>query len=155
MDDLISRQAAIDAISELPYGYRGIVWDILKSLPSAKQPRTCEYWDNESNYCTLNRPSAEPEQWHVLSRRPMDEDERKEWSERFGYDIEYDDAYIYSNLPDYSEEVIICTHSGYVRTDRYYDDNDGSYFDSYDLSDVMAWMPLPKPYKGGDESCTT
>ena len=36
-DDLISRQAAIDAMNELPYGYRGIVWDILNGLPSAER----------------------------------------------------------------------------------------------------------------------
>ena len=60
-DDLISRQAAIDAMNELPYGYRGIVWNIIDGLPSTKQPRTCEFWDGESNYCALHRPSAEPE----------------------------------------------------------------------------------------------
>lgn len=36
MIDLISRQMAIDAMRELPYGYRGIVWGILNSLPSAQ-----------------------------------------------------------------------------------------------------------------------
>lgn len=28
-------------------------------VPSA-QPETCDYWDSESNYCALNKPSAQP-----------------------------------------------------------------------------------------------
>lgn len=24
------------------------------------QPRTCEFWDAESNFCALHRPSAQP-----------------------------------------------------------------------------------------------
>lgn len=32
----------------------------IRDLPSA-QPESCEYWDAESNYCALNRPSAQPE----------------------------------------------------------------------------------------------
>lgn len=64
--DWISRQDAIDAMRELPYGYRGIVWDILNSLPSTK-PRTCEFWDDESNCCALHRPSAQ--QWIPCSER--------------------------------------------------------------------------------------
>lgn len=43
MNDLISRQKTIDAMRELPYGYRGIVWDILNSLPSA-QPTEASCW---------------------------------------------------------------------------------------------------------------
>lgn len=39
MNDLISRQAAIDAMQDLPYGYRGMVRDIIYNLPSAKQNR--------------------------------------------------------------------------------------------------------------------
>lgn len=42
MSDLISRQAAIDAMRELPYGYRGMAWDILNRLPSA-QPELPPY----------------------------------------------------------------------------------------------------------------
>ena len=92
MDDLISRQAAIDHlkkrlyetalnnITEHPYyeelaDNRVDVW--LNELPPAQpdlQPTCnqlatdcisrqaasgCEYWDSESNFCSLHRPSAE------------------------------------------------------------------------------------------------
>ena len=75
MDDLISRQAAIKAVRKLyinepkinnDYAYNmGIdqADDAIRELPSAErregQPSECEYWDDESNFCTLNRPSAE------------------------------------------------------------------------------------------------
>ena len=76
-DDLISRQAAIDALEEpckvpetwtdeYAVGERAqYEKDVkaLNSLPSAErreaQSSGCEYWDSESNFCTLNRPSAE------------------------------------------------------------------------------------------------
>ena len=38
---------------------------------SSAQPETCAYWDRESNFCALHRPSAQPErkkgQWIVTS----------------------------------------------------------------------------------------
>lgn len=41
MTDLISRQAAIDAIAELPYGIRGMVKGILSAVPSALDCKEC------------------------------------------------------------------------------------------------------------------
>lgn len=61
MSDLISRKAAIDAMQDLPYGYRGMVRDIIYNLPPEKQNKICEFWDSESSFCALNRPSAHPE----------------------------------------------------------------------------------------------
>lgn len=69
MSDLISRQDAIDVLEERlranGYSNVGLVSELNRSigyimkLPSA-QPDTCDYWDSESNYCTLNKPSAQP-----------------------------------------------------------------------------------------------
>ena len=66
MDDLISRQAAIDATWEEPSYTDPInvlteVRDRIKRLPSAQPRQTCEYWDSESNFCALYRPHAQPE----------------------------------------------------------------------------------------------
>ena len=41
-------------------GITAMIEQGIKQLPSA-QRESCEYWDAESNYCTLNRPSAQPE----------------------------------------------------------------------------------------------
>ena len=67
MNDLISRQAAIEAINKaldretLLYSFvRKVATDAVKALPSA-QPETCAYWDRESNFCALHRPSAQQE----------------------------------------------------------------------------------------------
>lgn len=76
MSDLIDRQATIDAIvntvssigrydnSEVArYGAtfrQNEIIDIIEKLPSA-QPETCAYWDRESNFCALQRPSAQLE----------------------------------------------------------------------------------------------
>lgn len=77
MDDLISRQAAIrfirDKVSLSLFMKRSVdkadkacmeLCEMLdKDLPSAErlevQSSGCEYWDDESNFCALNRPSAE------------------------------------------------------------------------------------------------
>lgn len=87
-------------------------------------------------------------QWHPIKKRQMDDEERKEWSERLGYDIEYEDAYIYSNLPDNGEEVLVCYSWGNIRIDTFYDDCEGAYFEENgDIDGIVAWMPLPEPYK--------
>lgn len=91
-------------------------------------------------------PSAQ--QWNVIHKRPMTEDERAEWSERLGYDIEYEDAYIYSNLPDDGQDVLVSTQYGRVYVDTFYQD-EGCYFEENgDMEGIVAWMPFPEPYKG-------
>ena len=71
MSDLIDRQAAIDALKnvlvseELEYAI-----PVLEELPSA-EPESCEYWDAESKYCSLNRPSAQPERTCVNCGRTV------------------------------------------------------------------------------------
>ena len=67
MSDPIDRQAAIDILCRaLHYNYEeGYAVTQMLALPSA-QSETCEYWDNESNYCALYRPSA-----HTIISCPM------------------------------------------------------------------------------------
>lgn len=125
MDDLISRQAAIGAVGYycLHSGDRLLFADkALKDIPSAQQ-------------------------WHVITKRPMTDDERKEWSERLGYDLDDDEAFIFGNLPDDGEEVFVSTQYGRVYIDTFCQD-DGCYFEENgDMDGIVAWMPLPAPYK--------
>lgn len=97
-------------------------------------------------------PTIEPEpHWIPVTSRPMDTEERLEWSEKLGYDIEYNEALIYtSQLPDDGEEVLTCDRYGTVRLDTFYQDPDyGCYFEENgDMDGIVAWMPLPEPYKG-------
>lgn len=141
MNDPISRQAAIDAlIAEL------------KEKAETDCDNGLNMYDVEFVLKTL--PTIEPVKhgkWNVIKKRPMDEEERKEWSERLGYDIDYDDAFIYANLPDDGETVLICSCWGAVMIDTFRDD-DGCYFeDTGDMDGIVAWMRLPDPYKGGED----
>lgn len=92
----------------------------------------------------------QPEKWIPLKTRPMDVDERKEWSEKLGYELEDYEAVIYTGpLPDDGQEVLICLRNGNVRMDTFEEDDGGCYFDEYgEMDGVVAWMPLPKPWRG-------
>lgn len=99
------------------------------------------YWAGRRDY--------EPK-WIKIENRPMTEEERKEWSKRIGYDIEYEDAIIYvSPLPDDGQEVLVCSKWGHVWIDTFSNDPDyGVGFENNgDMDGIVAWMPLPKPYE--------
>ena len=88
--------------------------------------------------------------WIKIESRPMTEEERKEWSEHIGYDIEYENAIIYtSKLPDDGEEVLVCNKYGHIWLDTF--DNDPDYGVGFetngDMDGIVAWMPKPKPYE--------
>lgn len=85
--------------------------------------------------------------WRVITRRPLTEEERKAYSEKLGYDVEYDNPFVYGNLPEHSQNVIITTKLGSVCVDRYFDYGSLSGFDNRGIDEVIAWMPLPEPYK--------
>lgn len=88
--------------------------------------------------------------WIPVTARPMDEEERKEWSEKLGYDIEYNEALIYtSQLPDDGQEVLTFSKYGGIRIDKFEDDPDcGCFFEvNGDMDGIVAWMPLPEPPK--------
>ncbi|MBO6270154.1 MAG: hypothetical protein J6N19_13580 [Clostridium sp.] len=89
-------------------------------------------------------------EWIPVTSRPMDEEERAEWSAKIGYAIEDEDAIIFtSQMPDDGEEVLTCNRYGYVRIDTFNNDPEyGCYFeDNGDMDGIVAWMPKPKPYK--------
>lgn len=124
MKELIDRKAAIDAIGRDPMG--GLNYErILSEMPTESR-------------------------WIPLTVRPMDEEERLEWCEKLGYDIEYEDAVIYtSQLPDDGQEVLTCNRYGHIATDKFANDPDyGCFFEEYgEMDGIVAWMPLPEPYE--------
>lgn len=77
--------------------------------------------------------------WIPIKTRPMTSEECEDYG--------VDDGYIYDcRLPDGGDEVLISTKWGVEKTTFYTDD--GYYFEQYeDDGDVLAWMPLPEPYK--------
>lgn len=90
-------------------------------------------------------------EWNIIKSRPMDDEERNEWSERMGYELDDDECVIYSNLPDDGQEVLVASKFGTVYVDTFYNDPDeGCYFeDNGDMDGIIAWMPLPDPPKEG------
>lgn len=87
MDDLISRQAAIDAVSEACGDWLGIFRDCkdaLKAVPTA-EPRTiikcdeCKYWDTEwipaigeGHYCPMMDHVMVGDEWCCYAERRSD-----------------------------------------------------------------------------------
>lgn len=50
-------------------------------------------------------------------------------------------------LPEYSENVLICPRWGTIDIGWYCNDGWTSEYITYDDEDIIAWMPLPEPYK--------
>jgi len=124
--DLISRQAAIDALIEW-YGCEptdiGAFENIIEKLPSA-QPDMSEYSDKLWK-AAYERGKAEAQQrWIPCSER----------------------------LPEPRADVWTCSDIGQIQ--GYYEENVGIWYASFGQGRdylelyVTAWMPLPEPYKG-------
>lgn len=92
-----------------------------------------------------------PGEWNRITKRPMDAEEREFWEVEIMGEIADEDAFIYENLPEEGEEVLVCTQFGRVFIDSLCCD-EGCYFEDYgEMDGIVAWMPLPKPYKEVEE----
>lgn len=123
-------------------------WTLNKTLDEAadaieKLQRAVKLLESDRDAERILRLAAEDKQWHKITTRPMDDDERKEWSERLGFELDDDEAVIYSNLPDDLERVLIYSSFGGINIDTFYDD-EGCYFeDNGDMDGITHWMHLP------------
>lgn len=83
------------------------------------------------------------EKWIPIKTRPLTEEEKEEWYTKFEeYDFVYD-----CEIPEHNQEVLITTKDGFVVNTIFCTDM-GCYFEGYEEEDdVLAWMPLPEPYK--------
>lgn len=81
-------------------------------------------------------------EWNKINFRKPNLDERNYFDSR-------DDTHIIENLPDYDECVLV-TNGICIWVDSFSEDADGVYLSGTgdDMGDVIAWMPLPNPYKG-------
>lgn len=98
----------------------------------------------------IEQLEAASPKWIRFKTRPMDEEERREYSERFGYELDDDEAVIYCcQLPDDGQEVLVCNKYGNIWIDTFEDDPDyGAGFETNgDMDGLVAWMPLPEPPK--------
>lgn len=120
-DDLISRQAAIDAVKEY------FMFSPIEGRQCAK---------------AIERvPSAQ--QWIPIKWHEITEEER----EREGYPKDWV-VYIDCEMPCDEQEILIQTKNGYIRWDVCYEDGEFSLDSGWDwIEDIVAWMPLPEPWK--------
>lgn len=88
-------------------------------------------------------PDEAVQGWIPFTRRPMTEEEQKDYPNcTFMFDCV---------LPDDGDEILV-SNRRFVWMDTFCSDVDGCYLDGGDdIDEDMAWMPLPKPYKGGAE----
>ena len=138
MSDLISRQAAIEALCK---------------QCTVDRPETCSTIQKGDKWCEevytlLKLPSAQPEQrWIPCSERLPEE---RDWY--LGIFKEPDTGWI-NPIPficDYllGTKTKATTKEGWIlkgHTDR------EEYIDYYFNLECVAWMPLPEPYKGGEQ----
>ena len=163
MTDMIYRTDAIEAIFKvghehveekvIPLGAVTDYSDAIKALPSAEATcATCadravcimSAPDGKWKACKDYRPSAEAVQgWIPFTRRPMTEEEQKDYPNcTFIFDCV---------LPDDGDEILV-SNGRFVWMDVFCNDIDGCYLDGGDdIDEDMAWMPLPTPYKGGED----
>lgn len=99
----------------------------------------------------VNALEAE-QQWIPVKMRPMDSGEREYWEEQFGEKLEDEDAVIFDcPMPEDGQEILV-SYRKWISMDEceivngcYGLDGNG------DWEGVIAWMPIPKPYKGEEE----
>ena len=89
-------------------------------------------------------------EWIPIKTRSMTEEEQEYFFEYLDARVDNAHTILDCKLPEDGEEVLISIN-GNVSTDVFCrDQENGCYFEGYDIDDVDAWMPLPKPYKEGD-----
>ena len=133
MDDLISRQAAINTVFNM-----------------------CCRWDTEDQNDLKNMlllafqelPSARSEpKWMPVKFRPMDSEEREYWKEQFGEELADEDAVMFDcPMPEDGQEILV-SYRKWISMDKC--EIDGGCYGlegNGDWDGVIAWMPLPEPY---------
>lgn len=104
--------------------------DIAIQALSAQPRQTCEYWDSESNFCALCRPSAQ--QWIPVSSGELPEANEIDEKGFIKAYLVQDGRWM--DVARWDGEDWIAWGYGTA------------------LEDVTAWMPLPKPWEGGAEN---
>ena len=140
MDDLISRQAVIEALKGLPTW-----WADEGGYYGGAQPPMVALLDPEDAVSAIeNLPSAQPEpHW-----TPCSEELPKENGH---YLVTFHQTATEEDLGFDMDDTDVCkmrydTKHGW-RTPR----RIPSWINNAVVSTVLAWMPLPEPYKGGEQ----
>ena len=119
--------------------------EVLKELKDYTEDLPHYSPDEVAEALEMANKAIEQTRWIPVSERPMTEEEMKE------YECDY--GFIYTcPLPDDRQTTLIQTPWGIKFTEFYNDSKYGCYWEYYeDEGDVIAWMPLPEPYKAESE----
>ena len=94
----------------------------------------------------LEQKIAERE-WIPVSYHEITEEERDENG--------YPEYWVYlldCEMPQDEQEILVQAKNGEIRWDVCYLDGEFSLDSGWDwVDEIVAWMPLPEPYKGGDD----
>lgn len=86
-------------------------------------------------------------EWIPIKFRPMTDEEKKYYEEYPDVEEMFD-----CSMPEDGQEILITTAYGTVLADVCCVDNYGYGLEKYeDWMDVLAWMPMPEPYKAESE----
>lgn len=132
MSDLISRQDAINLLEKWADGYNYIEVETEMAIKQFQH---------------LQSVQPEP-QWIPVKTRQMDSEEREYWEDQIGEKLEDEDAILFDcQMPEDGQEILV-SYRKWICMDKCEID-DGCYGleGNGDWEDVIAWMPLPKPYK--------
>lgn len=94
----------------------------------------------EEHKLILELLEKEPRWIPIITRKPTEE-EKKDYFEQNGEELCY---MIDSPMPDNGQEVLVSV-GDYVSKDVF--DEDFYNFESHDIENVEAWMPLPQPHR--------
>ena len=119
-----------------------------------------EYYQEMNELCEAYEmaiKALENSSWIPIKTEKISEAEKKELAERYDMSPEdFDDCWRYAcKMPEDNQECLITTSVwGYVVIDTFHIDEDGAmYFENHeDEDEVLAWMPLPKPYTKEEQS---
>lgn len=92
--------------------------------------------------------SKDVPQWIPIRMRPMTEEEKAEHFIKYGEDAVCEDMKVFdSPMPDDGQEILISTPWGVSMDIVVFDDYGIGLEERGDFDNVLAWMPLPEPYK--------
>lgn len=106
-------------------------------------------------YAAINdvkhQPTIEPQKWIPVKFRPMDSEEREYWEEQFGEELAEKDAVMFDcPMPEDGQEILV-SYRNWISMDKCEIDGGGyGLEENGDWEDVIAWMPLPEPFKEGE-----
>ena len=115
--------------------------------------KTLKHWGDRQDWCMSGQevedlinsvPTIEPEsQWIPIKWHDCTDEDREKYG--FSNDI----VVVFDcEMPSDEQEILITTSHGYVYKDVCYIDDGFSLDSGYDwIEDIIAWMPLPEPYK--------